>query len=105
MPTNKTLAARAIRKIGVRLWKLKREARAIQREELILKARENLGVEGARGEIYRLMQREEKCFKELRAVRIALQDLCGHADRKWVGRDWFCSECGKIEYGAPLQTV
>lgn len=95
----------AMEEIDARLKKLKEEAFAIWQDELALKAREKLGKENVRGEIYRLMEREEKCFKEIRAARTALRDICGHANRKWIGqakpilsdRDWFCLDCGKVQ--------
>jgi len=101
MPTART----TIKEIGNRLQKLKKEASAIWQDELALKAREKLGANNMRGEIHRPMGREEKCFREIRAARMALQELCGHENRKWVGQDWFCRDCGKIQYGdKELQT-
>ncbi len=88
-----------LRELETSLVKLKAEVGFIWKEELVLKVREKLG-ENVRNELSRLAGREEKCFREIRAARKTLREMCGHPNIKWVGRDWFCRDCGKIGYSS-----
>lgn len=84
------------------LKELQDEARAIDREEFLLKAGAEHGPEYER-KMRLLMARAGACFKEVHDIRRQLHAFCRHDDKVMVGPggSWYCRFCGKVHYEPP----